>query len=209
MRYIQQMSDGTIDIFSPAPVRVVRNADGAVFIIHTIRRPNGRTQILGGTDNGEEGIFDIGPEMIGGVFIDPADTPPDAIPGHTIVFADYETQIKAKLADVTKARIVGHRKGKKEDLPTDYTFRLAWRDTGQKIGIDMPQARNIWRDRMREVRADKLAALDADYLRADESGDVQAKRTIAAKKQALRDVTAHPDIEAAATPEELKKVWPL
>ena len=54
----------------------------------------------------------------------------------------------------------------------------------------------------------KLAALDVEYQHADERGDVAEKARIAAKKQALRDVTADPAIEAAQTPEALKAVWP-
>jgi hypothetical protein len=50
--------------------------------------------------------------------------------------------------------------------------------------------------------------LDTAYMRADEVGDQQEKRRIATQKQALRDVTADPRIDAAATPEELKAVIP-
>jgi len=54
----------------------------------------------------------------------------------------------------------------------------------------------------------KLAELDAQYLRADEDGDAQAKRDIVAQKKALRDMTAAPEIEAATTPEALDAFWP-
>lgn len=92
--------------------------------------------------------------------------------------------------------------------PDDRTFRDAWVKAANKIEIDMPKARNIHRDRLRALRAPKLAALDADYLKADETGDATAKTRIAAEKQALRDVTADPGIEAAKTPQELKAVLP-
>jgi len=42
-----------------------------------------------------------------------------------------------------------------------------------------------------------------------ESGDSEAQASIAGKKQALRDATADPALESAATPEELKQVNPL
>lgn len=102
----------------------------------------------------------------------------------------------------------GKRQITPADIPADRTFRAAWKDVATKIDIDMPKARDIWRDRMRVARAPKLAALDAAYLRADEAGDALLKRTIAAQKQVLRDVTTLPAIEAAKTPEELKAVWP-
>lgn len=93
-------------------------------------------------------------------------------------------------------------------LPEDRTFRNAWRMSDKSITVDMPAAREIWRERMRQSRAPKLAALDVEYQRADEAGDAQRKRQIAAQKQALRDISADPRIEAAQKPDELKAVWP-
>lgn len=93
-------------------------------------------------------------------------------------------------------------------LPADRTFRAAWTFAGGKVAVDMPKAREIWRDKMRAARAPLLAALDVAVQRADEAGDVDAKAAAVAKKQQLRDVTSAPEIEAAPTPEDLMKVWP-
>lgn len=92
---------------------------------------------------------------------------------------------------------------------TDRTFRNAWKAGGGRIDVDMPKAREIHRQRLRIARAPLLEALDVEYQRADETGDVQGKRRVAEEKQKLRDVTADPRIEAAETPEQLKAVWPL
>lgn len=96
------------------------------------------------------------------------------------------------------------------DEQTDRTFRNAWKDApGRgKPDVDMPKAREIHRERLRRLRTPLLEQLDADYMRADESGDQQEKRRVAAQKQALRDVPADPRIDAAQTPEELKAVIP-
>lgn len=95
-------------------------------------------------------------------------------------------------------------------VPQDRTFRNAWCDVTPEpvVDIDMAKARNIHRDRLREMRAPKLAALDVEYQRADELNDGAQKMAIAARKQALRDVTKHPDIDAAQTPEQLKAAIP-
>ena len=74
------------------------------------------------------------------------------------------------------------------------------------ITIDMNKAREIHRDRMRAARAPKLDVLDIAYQRAHETGSNTTE--IVAQKQALRDVTKIPGIEAAQTPESLKAVWP-
>lgn len=92
--------------------------------------------------------------------------------------------------------VLGHLDG---ELPGDRTFRGAWAANGKTIAVDMPRAREIWRSKMRLARAPKLAALDIEQLRG---------RDVEEKKQELRDVTAHPSIDAAATPEDLKSVWP-
>ena len=97
---------------------------------------------------------------------------------------------------------------KDNEIPQDRAFRNAWCCNGKAIEHDMGKAREIHRDRLRAKRADKMAELDVAYMRADEAGDAAAKSAIAAKKQALRDVTDHPDIEAAKTSSDLKKVWP-
>lgn len=96
------------------------------------------------------------------------------------------------------------------DESTDRTFRAAWKhETGQrKPVVDMPKAREIHRGRLRRMRTPLLDDLDTAYMRADEVGDQQEKKRIASKKQALRDVTDDPAIEAAQTPDELKAVIP-
>lgn len=92
--------------------------------------------------------------------------------------------------------------------PEDRTFRNAWGHAGGGVTVRMPEARNIWRDKMREARGPRLGELDADYMKADEAGNAAQKADIAAKRKALRDVTALPEIEAALTPQALKAVWP-
>ena len=84
-------------------------------------------------------------------------------------------------------------------IPSDRTFRDGWKEGAGKVEHDMPKCREIHRERMRVARAPKLAALDVEQLR---------NKNVEAEKQALRDVTADPRIETAATPDELKAVWP-
>ena len=93
-------------------------------------------------------------------------------------------------------------------VPQDWTFRNAWKAVGLDVQIDMPKAREIHKNKLRELRAPQLAALDVEYYRADEAGDAALKKQIVARKQALRDATADPRIAAATTPEQLKAVIP-
>lgn len=94
-------------------------------------------------------------------------------------------------------------------IPEDRTYRNAWKHDGNTVVHDMPKARELHRNMLRRARAPKLAELDIEYQRADERGDATAKQDVAARKQALRDCTKHPDIDAAATVDDLKKCWPL
>jgi hypothetical protein len=93
-------------------------------------------------------------------------------------------------------------------IPQDRTFRNAWKQNGTAVEHDMPKCRELHRDRLRMIRKPLLEGLDAQYLRADETGDLVEKARIAVKKQALRDVTADPGIDSAATPEALKAIMP-
>ena len=93
------------------------------------------------------------------------------------------------------------------EIPSDRTFRNAWEDTG-RVQVNMPKARELHKAKLRDIRKPKMEALDVAYMRADELGDTAAKQIIAVQKQALRDVTADPAIEAAMTPKELKAVMP-
>ena len=97
------------------------------------------------------------------------------------------------------------------NLPTDRIFRDAWTDdySTDTVDVDMNKAIEIHKNKLRELRVPLLAKLDADYMKADESGDVSKKLQIAKKKQALRDVTKLPNIKdpaelAAYIPEVLQ-----
>jgi hypothetical protein len=116
--------------------------------------------------------------------------------------------IEAEIARSARIDAVSWRRIEPGDVPQDRHFRGAWKDDGKSVGVDMPKARDIHRDRMRAARAPELAKLDIEYQRADERSDGDAKNIVATRKQALRDVTADPAIEAAKTADELRAVWP-
>lgn len=87
----------------------------------------------------------------------------------------------------------------------DRTFRDAWKldasPTKPVIVVDMDKARDIQRDRIRAERAPELARLDAQFMRALETGADMSH--IAAAKQWLRDAPASAKIASAKTPDAL------
>jgi hypothetical protein len=85
-------------------------------------------------------------------------------------------------------------------------FRDAWKLKRGAIEIDMPRAREVQKARLRRERAPLLAALDADWSRAVAKGDAKAAQEIEAQRQALRDVTIDPAIDAATSPDDLKAI---
>lgn len=105
-------------------------------------------------------------------------------------------------ADATNVHIV-----EAADIPPDRSFRNAWRHDAGVISVDMPKAREVHKAHIRKARQAALTALDVAYQRADETGDAAGKAQIAKRKQALRDLTAHPGIAKAATPQDLQAVW--
>jgi hypothetical protein len=71
------------------------------------------------------------------------------------------------------------------------------------IYIDIPKAKDIWKDKIRVARKLALEKLDVDYMRANEAGtDTTA---IVADKQTLRDLPTQ--VDTATTTDEIKAVW--
>ena len=73
------------------------------------------------------------------------------------------------------------------------------------FGIDMSKAKDIHRNNIRSSRKNKLAELDVEFQKAQEtSSDTSAT---VAKKQVLRDYPARAGIATAANTTELKADW--
>lgn len=118
-----------------------------------------------------------------------------------------DANVAQEIARVPDLRAVSYRRIADAEIPPDRSFRDALVDDGTTLHHDIPKAREIHRQRLRVARAPVLADLDVEYQRADEKGDKAAKARVVKLKQELRDITAHPGIDAAQTTEELKQVW--
>ena len=93
-----------------------------------------------------------------------------------------------------------------ESLNIESTFFDAYefdQEIGAKVNTD--KAKEIWLNHYRTARTPLLAALDVDFMRAVEAGNTTLQQEIAAKKQALRDVTK---TDLPNTLEEIKATWP-
>ena len=73
--------------------------------------------------------------------------------------------------------------------PSDRHFRGAWKLSGSTISEDMTKAKEIFKDKIREVRTPLLEAEDVVYMKALEADDASAKTASVAKKKKLRDDT--------------------
>lgn len=85
-------------------------------------------------------------------------------------------------------------------IPTDRTFRNAWKAGSGKIEHDMEKCREMTKERLRAERAPLLAAQDVAFQRALESNS--STSAIVAEKQRLRDVTKL--VKDSMTLDELK-----
>lgn len=72
------------------------------------------------------------------------------------------------------------------------------------IKINLEKAKDIKKDMLRVERKPMLEALDVEMMRAIEAGDTAKQAEVAAKKQALRDITLLPN--DATSVEELKAI---
>ena len=94
------------------------------------------------------------------------------------------------------------------EFPTDRTFRNAWVHDGEKLSVDMVKAADIHMDAIRIVRDEKLSELDVDWMKAMGQKNQALADSIEAQKQILRNIPQIFDLSVAATPEELKELWP-
>lgn len=92
-------------------------------------------------------------------------------------------------------------------VPADRHFRNAWSLSGTVISEDMTEAKNIFKEKIREVRKPLLEAEDVAYMKAMEADDASAKTAAVNKKTALRDAPAAAAITNATTITELKAAW--
>lgn len=92
-------------------------------------------------------------------------------------------------------------------VPSDRHFREAWSLSGSVISEDMDAAKEIFKDKVREVRAPLLDAEDVVYMKALEADDTSAKSASVTKKTALRNAPAASAIDAASDIAALKAAW--
>jgi len=71
------------------------------------------------------------------------------------------------------------------------------------ITIDIPKAKDVWKDKIRVARKPALEKLDVDFIKTQEQGLDTTQ--IVADKNTLRDL---PDqVDTATTVDEIKAVW--
>ena len=90
-------------------------------------------------------------------------------------------------------------------VPSDRHFRGAWSLSGSVISEDMTAAKEIFKDKIREVREPLLAAKDVELMKALEAGT--STTAIATAKDALRDAPAASAITSASDIAALKAAW--
>lgn len=91
--------------------------------------------------------------------------------------------------------------------PSTRDFREAWVLSGDVISEDLNAAKELFKDKIREVRKPLLEAEDTAYMKALEADDNTAKQASAAKKTKLRDAPAASAISSADSIDALKAAW--
>jgi hypothetical protein len=84
-------------------------------------------------------------------------------------------------------------------------FASAYEIIEKTAVINIQKSQDILIEKFRAERTPILQKLDLEYMRADESGNLEHKKEIAEKKQVLRDITK---IELPNNIKELKNFWP-
>ena len=92
-------------------------------------------------------------------------------------------------------------------VPADRNFRGAWSLSGTVISEDLTKAKEIFKDKIREVRGPLLEAEDVVYMKALEADDASAKTASVTKKNNLRNAPAASAITNASDIAALKAAW--
>jgi hypothetical protein len=92
-------------------------------------------------------------------------------------------------------------------VPANRDFRGAWVLNGSVISEDLTKAKEIFADKVREVRKPLLEAEDVIYMKALESDNADAKLASVLVKETLRNAPAAAAITNATTIAELKAAW--
>lgn len=74
--------------------------------------------------------------------------------------------------------------------------------------IDLELAKEVWRNKIRPIRNERLKALDLEWMRALEVGDMQGAAKVIVKKEELRNITKRDELKYAKSLEEIKSFWP-
>ena len=92
-------------------------------------------------------------------------------------------------------------------VPSNRHFREAWSLTGNVITEDLTKAKELFKDKIREVRKPLLEAEDVVYMKAMEADDSSAKSASVTKKTNLRNAPAATAITNASSISALKAAW--
>ena len=98
---------------------------------------------------------------------------------------------------------------KPSTMPSDRHFRNAWifDSDATAISEDLTAAKEIFKDKIREVRGPLLEAEDVVWMKAAEANDSDGKVASVAKKKKLRDAPAASAITNAVNITGLKAAW--
>ncbi len=88
------------------------------------------------------------------------------------------------------------------DIPSDRTFRGAWKKIGAAVTTDMPMAKEIAHDMRRIKRDEEFAPIDIKATIPSESAAAEMTRQVIRDKYAAIQV----DIDGASTVDELSAV---
>jgi hypothetical protein len=84
------------------------------------------------------------------------------------------------------------------EVPSDRTFRNAWRKSGAAVTHDMPAAKAIAHDKRRAARAAELAPLDIEATIPAKAAQAEAARQIIRDKYATMQTAMDSAVDVAA-----------
>lgn len=106
---------------------------------------------------------------------------------------------------------LSYRIASTDALPNNRDFRNAWTDDNptHTVDVDMGKARDIHMSNIRQAREKKFIELGFPHKLNPELEEAIISTETRAQLQVLRDIPQNLDLDTAATPDELKAIWPI
>lgn len=133
-------------------------------------------------------------------------------PNMVAIMGSEEAVLNASIAKGNLAGAIAYEMVESSILPANRKFRNAWEKSGVTVIEDLPKARVLHMNKIREHRRREFLVLDDIRKDAEDANDATAMADAATKRQDFKNIPSTSqeaaDIAAAQSTADLDAIWP-